>query len=456
MKKQSIIAAVALSLGLALFADNKNNVIEEVAWMIGDEPIYKSEIEKAYQEMLSDRTPIQGDPYCIIPEQIAVERLFLHQADIDTVEVQESLVQMQLESQMNYLINNLGSREKVEQYFGKPMTEIREYYATNMRNRSRVQQVRNDLTKNLKVTPSDVRRYFDKLPADSVPFVPLQVEVQILTLNPVIPRQEIDDVKARLRDYADRVNRGESEFSTLAILYSEDGSSVRGGELGFMGRGQLVPEYAAVAFNLNDPKKVSKIVETEYGYHIIQLIEKRGDRINTRHILLRPKVADKDLTDAIHRLDSLRTDIVDNKKVSFEEAVRYVSQDKDTRMSNGVMVNSNTGTTRFQMSELPQEVAKAVGTMEPGEISQPFIMRDPKRDREIVAMVRLTNRIDAHSANLAEDYQTIKDMYEAAESQAIIDKWLADKIKTTYVRIEDGWRDCDFQHKGWIKSTESK
>lgn len=456
MKKKSIIAAVALSLGLALFADNKNNVIEEVAWMIGDEPIYKSEIEKAYQEMLSDRTPVQGDPYCIIPEQIAVERLFLHQADIDTVEVQESLVQMQLESQMNYLINNLGSREKVEQYFGKPMTEIREYYATNMRNRSRVQQVRNDLTKNLKVTPSDVRRYFDKLPADSVPFVPLQVEVQILTLNPVIPRQEIDDVKARLRDYADRVNRGESEFSTLAILYSEDGSSVRGGELGFMGRGQLVPEYAAVAFNLNDPKKVSKIVETEYGFHIIQLIEKRGDRINTRHILLRPKVADKDLTDAIHRLDSLRTDIVDNKKVSFEEAVRYVSQDKDTRMSNGVMVNSNTGTTRFQMSELPQEVAKAVGTMEPGEISQPFIMRDPKRDREIVAMVRLTNRIDAHSANLAEDYQTIKDMYEAAESQAIIDKWLADKIKTTYVRIEDGWRDCDFQHKGWIKSTESK
>lgn len=457
MKKKSIIAAVALSLGLALFADNKNNVIEEVAWMIGDEPIYKSEIEKAYQEMLSDRTPIQGDPYCIIPEQIAVERLFLHQADIDTVEVQESLVQMQLESQMNYLINNLGSREKVEQYFGKPMTEIREYYATNMRNRSRVQQVRNDLTKNLKVTPSDVRRYFDKLPADSVPFVPLQVEVQILTLNPVIPRQEIDDVKARLRDYADRVNRGESEFSTLAILYSEDdGSSVRGGELGFMGRGQLVPEYAAVAFNLNDPKKVSKIVETEYGFHIIQLIEKRGDRINTRHILLRPKVADKDLTDAIHRLDSLRTDIVDNKKVSFEEAVRYVSQDKDTRMSNGVMVNSSTGTTRFQMSELPQEVAKAVGTMEPGEISQPFIMRDPKRDREIVAMVRLTNRIDAHSANLAEDYQTIKDMYEAAESQAIIDKWLADKIKTTYVRIEDGWRDCDFQHKGWIKSTESK
>lgn len=457
MKKKIILAASILTIAAAFITKAADNVIEEVAWMIGDEPIYKSDIEKAYQEMLQERQPIAGDPYCVIPEQIAIDRLFLHQADIDTVEVQESMVQLQVESQLNYIINQLGSKEKVEQYFGKPYPEIREYYLDNMRKRSRIQQVRNSLVKDIKTTPSDVRRYFDKLPQDSIPFVPLQVEVQILSINPVIPRQEIDDVKARLRDYSDRITRGESDFSTLAILYSEDpGSSVHGGELGFMGRAELVPEFAAVAFNLNDPKKVSKIVETEYGFHIIQLIEKRGDRINTRHILLRPKVADKDLTDAIHRLDSLRTDIVDNKKVSFEEAVRYVSQDKDTRMSNGVMVNSNTGTTRFQMSELPQEVAKAVGTMEPGEISQPFIMRDPKRDREIVAMVRLTNRIDAHSANLAEDYQTIKDMYEAAESQAIIDKWLADKIKTTYVRIEDGWRDCDFQHKGWIKSTESK
>ena len=452
MKKKSIFAVVALALGMTLWASTSDNVIEEVAWMIGDEPIYKSEIEQAYQEMLSDRTPIAGDPYCVIPEQIAIERLFLHQADIDTIEVQESMVQMQVESQLNYLITNLGSREKVEQYFRKPFAEIREYYATNMRNRSRVQQVRNNLTKNLKVTPSDVRRYFDRLPADSVPFVPLQVEVQVLTINPVIPRQEIDDVKARLRDYADRVNRGESDFSTLAILYSEHGSSVRGGELGFMGRGQLVPEFAAVAFNLNDPKKVSKIVETEYGFHIIQLIEKRGDRINTRHILLKPKVAEKDLQDALVRLDSLRTDIVDKKELTFEEAVGYVSQDKDTRMSRGVMVNQQDGTTRFQMSELPQEIAREVGKMQPGDISKPFIMVDPKRNREIVAMVRLTNRIDAHTANLSDDYQTIKDMYENARRQEIVDKWLADKIRTTYVRVEDGWRGCDFQHKGWIKT----
>lgn len=451
MRIKTLLTSAACATAIVALAQN-NSIIEEVAWIIGDEPIYKSEIEQAYQDAQQDRIPIVGDPYCVIPEQIAVERLFLHQADLDTVEVQEAMVQQNVDGQMNYLISNLGSREKVEQYFNKPFNEIREYYATSMRNRYRIGQVRQNLTKNLKVTPADVRRYFTDLPEDSIPYVPLQVETQIITINPTIPRQEIDDIKARLRDYTDRVNRGESDFSTLAILYSEDGSSVRGGEIGFMGRGQLVPEYAAVAFNLNDTKKVSKIVETEYGFHIIQLIEKRGDRINTRHILLKPKVADKDLTDAIHRLDSVRTDIVDNHRFSFEEAARYISQDKDTRNSNGVMVNSQTGTTRFEMSQLPQEVAKVVGQMEPGDISEPFIMRDPARDREIVAIVKLSARIPAHRANLSDDYQQIKDMYENAAKEKMVQEWLANKIRDTYVRIEDGWRGCDFQHEGWIKS----
>ena len=449
-----LIRTITMLTGLfaALGAGAQNNIAEEVAWVIGDEPIYKSEIERAYQEMQQDRMPVNGDPYCVIPAPLAIERLFLNQADIDTVEVQEAMIQQQTDAQMNFLITNLGSREKVEQYFRKPFPEIRDYYATNMRNRYRISQVRNNLTKNLKVTPSDVRRYFDRLPADSIPSVPLQVEVQIITLNPVIPREEIDNVKARLRDYADRVNRGESEFSTLAILYSEAPEGIRGGEIGFMGRGQLVPEYAAVAFNLNDTKKVSKIVETEYGFHIIQLIEKRGDRINTRHILLKPKVAEKDLVTAIERLDSVRADIVNQKRFTFEEAARYISQDKDTRYSNGTMVNAETGTTRFEMSQLPQEVAKAVATLEPGQISEPFIMKDPKRDRDIVAMVKLTNRIDAHTANLADDYQQIKNMYEESARQKIVDDWLEKKINETYVRIEDGWRGCEFEHKGWIKT----
>lgn len=435
-------------MALAALAAN-NNIVEEVAWMVGDQPIYKSEIEEAYQQMLYEKTPLKGDPYCVIPERLALEKLFLHQADIDTVEVQESMVAQAVDQRLNYLVTNLGSKEKVEEYFRKPYAEFREQMSESMRNQYRIQQVQSNISKDLKVTPSDVRKYFSTLPDDSIPFIPLQVEAEIITINPRIPQQEIDDVKARLRDYADRVNRGESEFSTLAILYSEDGSSVRGGEIGFLGKGHLEPEYAAVAFNLNDPKKASKIVETQYGFHIIQLIEKRGDRVNTRHILLRPKVSTTDLNDAVTRLDSLKAEI-NAGKFTFEEAT-VVSQDKDTRNNHGRMVNAENNTTRFEMSQLPQEVAKKINDMEVGEISDAFVMTDPKRNCDIVALVKLTARIPAHKANLSDDYQTIKGLYENAAKQRMVDEWIAKKIKDTYVKIEDNWIDCEFEHDGWLK-----
>lgn len=446
--KKTTVASLAAVMALAALAAN-NNIVEEVAWMVGDQPIYKSEIEEAYQQMLYEKTPLKGDPYCVIPERLALEKLFLHQADIDTVEVQESMVAQAVDQRLNYLVTNLGSKEKVEEYFRKPYAEFREQMSESMRNQYRIQQVQSNISKDLKVTPSDVRKYFSTLPNDSIPFIPLQVEAEIITINPRIPQQEIDDIKARLRDYADRVNRGESEFSTLAILYSEDGSSVRGGEIGFLGKGHLEPEYAAVAFNLNDPKKASKIVETQYGFHIIQLIEKRGDRVNTRHILLRPKVAATDLNDAVARLDSLKAEI-NAGKFTFEEAT-VVSQDKDTRNNHGRMVNAESNTTRFEMSQLPQEVAKKINDMEVGEISDAFVMTDPKRNCDIVALVKLTARIPAHKANLSDDYQTIKGMYENAAKQRMVDEWIAKKIKDTYVKIEDNWIDCEFEHDGWLK-----
>lgn len=455
MKKKPILSLLAIAavavISFAAPGTTGNNIIEEVAWMVGDQPIYKSEIEEAYQQMLYEKTPVNGDPYCVVPEQLAIEKLFLHQADMDTVEVQESMVSMAVDQRVNYLITNLGSKEKVEEYFRKPMSEFRTQLSDMMRNQYRIQQVQSSLTKDLKVTPSDVQRYFASLPQDSIPYMPLQVECEIITINPRIPQEEIDDVKSRLRQYADRVNKGETEFSTLAILYSEDGSSVRGGEIGFMGRGHLEPEYAAVAFNLNDPKKVSKIVETQYGYHIIQLIEKRGDRVNTRHILLRPKVSDQELAEAVVRLDSVRANIVTHKRFTFEEAAPVLSQDKDTRNNQGRMVNPATGTTRFEMKELPQEVAKVVDKMQVGEVSEAFIMKDPKRDRDIVAIVKLTERIPAHRATITDDYQTIKSMYENAAKQKMVKEWLSKKIRDTYVKIEDNWIDCEFQHPEWLR-----
>lgn len=450
MKKGILICALA-AMGLSAAA--QNNIAEEVAWWIGDQPILKSEVEEMYQNMLYENPQLGGDPYCIVPENIAIEKLFLHQAELDSVEVQESMIQSEVERRINYMIANLGSQEKLEQFYRRTMPEIRETMRETVKNTYMVQEVQNSLTKNIKVTPSDVRKYFAQLAADSIPYVPLQVETQIITLHPAIRVEEVEEVKARLRDFTDKINKGESDFSTLAILYSEDpGSAMRYGELGFINKASLDPDYAAVAFNLNDTKKVSKIVETQFGFHIIQLIEKRGDRINTRHILLRPKVSDADLTDAIHHLDTVRSEIL-AEKFTFEDIVPYVSSDKDTRNNKGIMINSEVHppTSRFEMSQLPQEVSRVVDKMSVGEISKPFLMKDSKRNNDIVAMVKLSARIPGHKANLSDDYQLIKQMYENSERQRIIKEWVEKKIKDTYVRIEDGWRDCEFKHKGWIK-----
>ena len=435
---------------LALAALAQNNVAEEVAWVIGDEPIFKSDIEEQYQQALYERVAIEGNPYCVIPEQMALDKLFLDQARLDSVEVQSSSISAEVESRINFFIANLGSKEKVEEYFRLPLPRLREKLNEVYSDQYCIQQVQNDLTKNVKATPADVRKFFNTLPKDSLPYIPMQVEAQIITINPVIPQQEIDEVKSRLRDYAQQVSSGEREFSTLAILYSEDQSTaVYGGETGFQSRSVLLPEYTTAAFNLSDSKRVSNVVETDDGFHIIQLIEKRGDRVNTRHILLRPKVSDKDLTDALNRLDSVRSDILSGKH-TFDEMALFVSQDKESRNNNGNMLNEKTHSSQFEMADLPAEVGKKVNTMQPGEVSEPFVMLNPKTRREQVAIVKLVKRIDGHKADLAEDYMIIKEMCEANEKEKIIRDWVTQKQKSVYVYIEEGWRDCDFKYD-WLK-----
>ena len=427
----------------------QNNIAEEVAWIVGDEAIFKSDIEEQYLQLQYERTPIEGNPYCVIPEQIAIEKLFLHQAKIDTIEVANSTVQQSVDARINYFIANLGSKEKVEEYFRKPLPEIREQLMNTVRDQYTIQQVQSNLTKDVKATPADVRKFYNSIPKDSLPLIQKQVEVEIITINPVIPQQEIDEVKSRLRDYAQRVNNGESDFATLALLYSEDGSAMTGGEIGFKSRNDLVTEYANVAFNLNDPKKVSKIVETEFGYHNIQLLEKRGDRINTRHILLKPKVSETDLDSAVAKLDSLRKDIVANK-YTFEQAALYVSQDKDSRNNKGLMMNPNTHTTLFEMADLPDDIGKVVDKLNVGEMSEPFITINQSNNRQQVAMVKLVRRIEAHKADLAEDFQVLKTMYENQRKSDIIDEWVKEKQSKTYVHISEGWRDCEFKYD-WQK-----
>ncbi len=434
----------------------QDNIIDEVIWVVGDDAILRSDVENTRLQMQMDRQPINGDPYCIIPERMAIQKLYLHQAKLDSIDVPDSRVLQAVDGRINDFINQIGSKEKLEEYFNKPVSAIRDELRQSMKEQYMVQTMQTTLVDKVKVTPADVRSFYNRIPQDSLPFIPITVEVEIITIEPTIALEEVDEVKRKLREYTELVTSGQREFSTLARLYSEDrGSAMRGGELGFVGKGTLLPEFAAVAFELNDPKRVSRIVETEYGFHIIQLVEKRGDRINVKHILLKPKVSKQELEEATTRLDSIRTEIMNNK-FTFEEAATYLSYDKDTRNNKGLMVNSGgenyserAGTSRFEMEELPTEIGKIVYGMKVGEISKPFTMIN-SRQKEVIAMVKLKSKIEGHKASLSEDYQALKSMVEAEKREEILNGWLEKKIKETYIRINDNWKNCDFQNTGWI------
>ncbi len=443
-----VLCALALMTGSAVYG--QDNVIDEVVWVVGDEAILKSEVEEARMSALYEGRKFDGDPYCVIPEEIAVQKLFLHQAALDSIEVAESEVIQRVDQMTNMYIANIGSREKMEEYFNKTSSQIREALRENAREGLKVQRMQQKLVGEIKITPAEVRRHFKDLPQDSIPYIPTQVEVQIITQQPKIPLEEIEDVKSRLREYTDRVNKGES-FSMLARLYSDDrGTAINGGEMPFTGRGYLDPAFANVAFNLQDPNKVSKIVESEYGFHIIQLIEKRGDRIKVRHILLKPHVPEEALMAGTARLDSIADDIR-NGKFTFEEAASVLSQDKDTRNNHGLLPNPQTNTSKFEMQELPPEIAKVVDKMKVGEISEAFTMIPQKTGKEECVIVKLKSRINGHKATISEDYQNLKEIVLEKRRDEMLDKWIREKQKHTYVRINENWKNCTFKYPGWIK-----
>ncbi len=451
--KKIILSSVLLFIVFAvrISAQTENNVIDEVIWVVGDESILRSEVEEQKLRAQYEGTPIPGDPYCVIPEQMAIQKLYLHQAVLDSIVPNESSVNTQVENRLNYFIAQIGSKEKMEEYFRKNSTELREELREMIRNQQIIQQMQQKLIGDIKSTPAELRRFFNQLPEDSIPTVPAEVELQIVSFEPPVPIEEVNRIKERLRGFSDRINSGSGDFSILAHLYSEDTESAkRGGELGFLGRGQLVPEFASVAFNLTDPKKVSRIVQTEFGYHIIQLIEKRGDRINCRHILLKPRISIEEKENAIHKLDSIAGLIRENK-ITFEQAVMSFSQDKNTVMNAGLMLNQKTGTSKFEYQDLPAEVAKAVYDMNVGEISKPFNMIDPTTNREVVAVVKVKSKVGNHKANMTDDYQMLKTFYENKKKQEFLNDWIAKKQKETYINIDPAWRNCKFEYPGWIK-----
>lgn len=431
------------------------SVIDEVIWVVGDEAILMSDVESARMQAAMEGTKWNGDPDCVIPEQIAVQKLFKHQAQIDSIEVTDADVAAEVEQYINYWLEMVdGSRERLEEYRHKPLSQIRNDLREDLKDRRMVQKMKQKLVEDISVTPAEVRRYFKDMPQDSLPFVPTEVEVQIVQMTPRITVEELNRVKDELRGYTDRINKGETSFQTLARLYSEDpGSARRGGEIGFSGRAMLDPAFAAVAFNLTDPKKVSKIVESEFGFHIIQLIEKRGDKVNVRHILKKPVVSDEAVEKALGRLDSIANDIR-AEKFSFEEAASLISDDKETRNNKGLMSNSDmqTGriTSRFQMQDLPPEVAKVVDTMQVGQVSRAFTMIN-QRGKTVCLVAKLKNRIDGHKASISEDFQTLKDVVLQRRQNERVHQWVVDKIKSVYTRLNENYKDCKFEYEGWIK-----
>ena len=430
------------------------SVIDEVIWVVGDEPILKSDVEGMRLQAEAEGRKFKGDPDCSIPEQIAVQKLFLHQAAIDSLEVTESEISQGIEEQINHWVQLIGSREKLEEYRKQSISQIRQSMRDDYKNNRLINMMKEKLVTDVKVSPADVRNYFKDVPADSIPYVPTVVEVEIITQNPKVSQEEINRVKEQLREYTDRVTKGETTFATLARLYSEDpGSARQGGELGYTGRSSFDPAFATVAFNLTDPKKISKIVETEFGYHIIQLIDRRGDKVNVRHILLKPRIDSEAIAQTKARLDSISADIQEGK-ISFERAATLISDDKDTRSNNGLMgffdAENRAITSKFRMRDLPTEIAREVEKMKVGDISKAFQMVNA-RGKTVCAIVKLKARIEGHQATITEDFQVLKNVVLAKEREKVLHNWVVNKIKQTYIRMDDRYKNCNFEYQGWVK-----
>lgn len=451
-KRVHIFAVVAISLFCFANIEAQNNIIDEVVWVVGDEAIYKSEVEEARHDAQLRGIRWEGDPYSIIPEELAIRKLYLNQAKLDSIFVTPDEVNQQLEMRIQSMADQLGGTEKLLEYYGLTMNQLKEKFYESIESEIIVSRVQSKIIDKVKVTPAEVRRYIANISADEIPYVPTQVEVQILTQEPVIPQEEIDIVKERLREFSERIQSGETKFSTLAMLYSEDPGSARlGGECGFKGRGEFVPEFSAVAFNLTDPTKVSKIVETEYGFHIIQLKERLGDMVNVRHILLKPRVPQESIDASLARLDSIADDIREGD-FTFEDAVLYLSADKDTKNNKGLMMyhpeGENTSISKFEMQQLPQDVAKVVNTMHVSEISDPFVMQ-MSNGKIVCAIVKLKTRISGHKATMVDDYQILQQMVLIDKQEKAIAEWVKEQQKTTYVKISEGWNKGGYKYPGW-------
>jgi peptidyl-prolyl cis-trans isomerase SurA len=439
----------ALFLGVVTVSSTQDKVVDQIVAIVGSNPILKSDIEAQAIQRQAEGQTTEGDLKCEILESLLEQKLLLAEAELDTnIVVTDNQINSNMDRRMSYFIENIDSEKEVVTYFKKSINQLKSEMGEMIKEQLKTEQMQQTITKNVTSTPSEVRNYFRQQPKEQIPMIGSQMEYAQITILPVITEQEDLEVKSKLRDFKRRVEAGEN-FATLAVMYSEDpGSARNGGEMDYVGRGMLDPAFATEAFNLK-VGTVSKVVKSEYGYHIIQLIDKRGEKIKCRHILIRPKIDPTELDKSKNRIDSLSTFIA-KKSISWEQAAYLYSSDKSTRNNGGLVTSQQSGSSKFLMEELDPTVSKVITDLKVGEVSAPFLAMDDKQ-RQVYKMVKLLSRSNAHPANLQEDYQFLSEIFIEKKKEKTYREWIAKQQAKTYIHIDDLYSNCNFRLKSWKK-----
>lgn len=439
LKSALITVVFILSIFFQVFAQEKV-IIDQVVAVVGNSAILKSDLFNQQRQLESQGITFSSNPQCELLDEMLYQKLLFNQAVIDSIEVSDQQVEQILERRLRFFIQQIGSREQLEAYYGKTIEELKDEFRPLIREQELSQMMEAQITRNIRVTPSEVRSFFNSLPTDSIPTVESETELAQIVIKPPVEQEEIAETKRRLNEIRERIIQGES-FSTMAILYSEDpGSARKGGELGFYGRGDLYPEFEATAFGLR-PGEISEIIETQAGYHIIQMIERRGEQINVRHILIQPKISPLQLSNARNKLDSIRR-LITSEELTFAEAALKFSDDPG-KVNGGIMINPFTNTTRFKNDEIDQNLFFAIDRLDEGEISSPLPMMT-EEGKQAFRIVKVNKRIDAHVASLDGDYDYIQQLALNRIKMKAVQDWIKRRIGNTYISINENYLNCDF------------
>ena len=445
MKKKINLLLLLIPL-FSLFSFGQSNVIDGVIATVGNQIILKSDLEKIYVQSFNDRNYVDKDDICVILEELIFQKMLVYQADVDSVVVTEPEVENELERRMKFYISQVGSTENLEAYYKKTIDEIKTEVRKNLKDQLIVRQMQGKIIDDVKITPSEVRSFFNSIPKDSLPVIPSEVEVAQIVKKPKITEETKKEVKNRLAKIKERIINGE-DFSALAVMYSEDASSKKGGELGFYGRGELYPEFEVVAYNLKE-NELSDIVETKAGYHIIQLIKRKGEEVNVRHILLKPKLSIEESINVKMSLDSIYNMLV-NKTISFDEAIQKYSDDI-SKQNGGMLINSESGSTKFRLNSIEDPTLKfTIENLKQEDFSKPILLKDAEGN-DVYKIIYVETKTNEHKANLKDDYSIIQQEALVAKQNKIMKEWIASKKKGIFINISKEYSDCPFQNN-WLK-----